>query len=125
MLSEKDRQFIVYWERVREKQKTVSSKLLNGLPVAMLFSLPVLLLLFVVYIFFPEWYTRISQSMGSAYVSVVIAVFLCILFFSFFRMQYKWEMNEQLYEELKSKERKAGMTAEPRVTDQDDPATGQ
>ncbi len=119
MLSEKDRQFIVYWEKVRAKQKTVSSKLLSGLPVAMLFSLPILLLLFVVYIFFPEWYTRISQSMGSAYVSVVIAVFLCILFFSFFRMQYKWEMNEQLYEELKSKERKAGMAG------QDDPETVQ
>jgi len=29
-----------------------------------------------------------------------------MLFFSYFRMQYKWEMNEQLYQELKSKQKK-------------------
>ena len=95
---------MVYWEKERLKQVGVMGKILNGLPVAILFSLPILLFVFVVYIFFPEWYTRISQSMGSAFEAVILAIFLCIIFFSYFRMQYKWEMNEQLFNELKSKE---------------------
>jgi hypothetical protein len=104
MLSDRETAFMRYWETAREKQRTVSSRLLNGLPVAILFSLPILLLVIAVYIFSPSWYTKISQSIGSAFIPVVLAVFLCILFFSFFRMQYKWEMNEQLYQELKYKE---------------------
>jgi hypothetical protein len=31
---------------------------------------------------------------------------LVIVFYAYFRMQYKWEMNEQLYKELKCKENK-------------------
>ncbi len=95
---------MLYWEKERVKQNTVLNKLLNGLPMAMLFSLPILLFILVVYIFFPEWYTKISQTSQGSFVTIVIAVFLCIIFFSYFRMHYKWEMNEQLYTELKSKE---------------------
>ena len=104
MLSEKDKQFIAYWEQERLKQNTVVHKILNGLPMAIVFSLPILLFIFAVYIFFPEWYTKISQTSQGTFVTVVIAVFLCTIFFSYFRMHYKWEMNEQLYDELKSKE---------------------
>jgi hypothetical protein len=39
-------------------------------------------------------------------VAAFIAVVIVILFFSYFRKHYKWEMNEQLYKELKSKEKK-------------------
>ena len=102
---------MIYWERERAKLKTFGNKIINGLPMAVIFGLPILLMLFVVYIFFPEWYSRISQSIGSAFVSVVVAVVLCILFFSYFRMQYKWEMNEQLYEELKNKKKKQDASA--------------
>jgi len=35
--------------------------------------------------------------------TIVIAVIIFILFFSYFRMQFKWESNEQLYKELKQK----------------------
>lgn len=40
---------------------------------------------------------------GSTGLIIVIAVIVCMFFFSYFRMQYKWEMNEQLYRELKQK----------------------
>lgn len=104
MLSEKDKQFMQYWEKERLKQSTFLSKILRGLPMAFIFCLPILLFIFSVYLFFPEWYMRISQTSQGTFITVVIAVFICILFFSYFRMHYKWEMNEQLYDELKSKE---------------------
>jgi len=47
---------------------------------------------------------KISQTTPGMFISAIIAVVCIVLFYSFFRMQYKWEMNEQLYQELKYKE---------------------
>lgn len=104
MLSEKDKEFITYWEAERERQSTFSSKLLRGLPMAMVFGFPIVLFVVVVNLFFPEWYTRISNTSSGTFVTIVLAVIICIVFFSYFRMHYKWEMNEQLYQELKQKQ---------------------
>jgi uncharacterized BrkB/YihY/UPF0761 family membrane protein len=106
MLSEKDKDFINYWEREKESRKTFSAKLTGGLPMAALFCVPILLFIAAVYLFFPEWYTKISGRLPGSITTIVIAVIICILFFSYFRMQYKWEMNEQLYRELKQKAKK-------------------
>jgi membrane protein YdbS with pleckstrin-like domain len=105
MLSEKDRQFMEHWEKVRDQENRVARKLLNGLPVAALFSMPVLLLVFAVYLYFPDWYMKISKSSEGTIITVILAVILSMLFFSYFRMHYKWEMNEQLYRELREKEK--------------------
>ena len=72
--------------------------------MAVLFSLPIILLLFGVYFFLPEWYTKISNTSAGSFIATVIAVFLCIIFLAYFRMQYKWETNEQIYRELKARE---------------------
>ena len=77
---------------------------MQGLPMAALFSVPILLFIAAVYLFFPEWYTRISSRLPGSITTIVIAVIICILFFSYFRMQFKWESNEQLYRELKHKQ---------------------
>ena len=103
MLSEKDTQFIKYWEKEREKYKSIPARLINGLPMAALFCIPILLFITAVYLFFPEWYTKVSKNIAGSMTTIVIAVIICMLFFSYFRMQYKWEMNEQLYQELKKK----------------------
>ena len=103
MLSAKDKEFIAYWEKERERHNSVPARLIGGLPMAILFCVPILLLITAVYLFLPEWYTRVSNSMAGAMTTIVIALIICILFFSYFRMQYKWEMNEQLYKELKQK----------------------
>jgi MFS superfamily sulfate permease-like transporter len=103
MLSEKDKDFMIYWEKVRDEQRTFSVKLLSGLPMAALFTVPILLFITAIYLFFPEWYTRVSARLPGAVPTIVIAVIISMLFFAFFRMQYKWEMNEQHYLELKSK----------------------
>lgn len=103
MLSKKEEDFIKHWELVRIPYSTFSSKLMRGLPMSIIFTFPVLLSLALVYFLSPEWYTKISQNLNGSFAPIVIGLFLITLFFSFFRMHFKWEMNEQLYQELISK----------------------
>lgn len=103
MLSEDEKKFITYWENVREEHSRFFSKLTRGLPMALLFGLPVFLSIAAVYFFSPEWYTKISQKADSSSVAIVAGVLISVIFFSYVRMHFKWEMNEQLYRELKAK----------------------
>ncbi len=103
MLTEQEEDFIQRWESERGKLDSVSGKLLSGLPVAMLFSLPIVMSVIVIYLFSPAWYTKISNTAPGTFITVLIAVFFCIVFFSYFRMYHKWETNEQIYHELKSR----------------------
>jgi hypothetical protein len=128
MLTAKDKQFIIYWEQVREAESTFRHKFLSGLPMAFMFGLPILLFFGAVKIFFPAWFTTASHKSTEIVVpemtekfmklsagdmmAAFIAVVIIILFFSYFRKHYKWEMNEQLYQELKNKEKKSGNFAE-------------
>jgi len=104
MLTQKETQFLVYWQRNRDAEATFTSKLLKGLPVAILFVLPILLVVLVVYIFIPEWYTKVAPKDKGTFSVIFIALTLAVLFISFFRMQYKWEANEQIFNELKQKQ---------------------
>jgi hypothetical protein len=122
MLTEKDREFIAYWEQARARESSFKYKLLTGLPVALMFGLPILICFAVVKIFFPSWFTtatykqtdvtlpewsaKFMKLTAGDMITAFIAVVIVILFFSYFRKHYKWEMNEQLYKELKSKEKK-------------------
>jgi hypothetical protein len=106
MITERERQFLRYWEQSRDRENTFLSKLIRGLPMALIFSLPILLSVIVIRLFFPDWYTKISQTTPGMFISAIVAVFCLVIFYAYFRMQYKWEMNEQLYQELKIKEDK-------------------
>ncbi|MEO7523025.1 MAG: hypothetical protein ABIT58_02965 [Ferruginibacter sp.] len=107
MLSEKEIKFLQYWQSVREKESSFISKLVRGLPMACLFGLPIIFSIVLVYFLSPEWYTKISQEAAGSTGVILISVFIFIIFFSYFRMHFKWEMNEQLYNELKSRQDKA------------------
>ncbi|MEO6550348.1 MAG: hypothetical protein ABIN94_20250 [Ferruginibacter sp.] len=107
MTNEKEMAFLIYWERNREIESTFKSKLLRGFPVAILFGLPIILMVVVVRLFFPDWYMKISATSPGMFVTAIVAMIGVVFFYSYFRMQYKWEMNEQLYKELKSKHRKS------------------
>jgi len=106
MISEKERQFMRYWEQNRARENKAAHKLLRGLPMALIFGLPVILSVIVVRLFFPEWYTKISQTTPGMFISAIIAVICVVIFYAYFTQHYKWEMNEQLYHELKAKENK-------------------
>lgn len=110
MLTEKEKQFLVYWEKNRERENEFVNKLMGGLPMALLFSLPIILSVVVVWLFFPDFYMKISQTSPGTFFTIVIALMLISCFYSFFRMQFKWEMNEQLHQELKKKEQKELLT---------------
>ncbi len=107
MLSAEEEKFMEYWEKNREAYSSTGSKFLRGLPMACLFGLPILLFIACVYLFFPDWYMKISGTSAETFFVIVIGVFIAIIFFAFFRMHFKWEMNEQLYLELKAKRRKS------------------
>jgi len=107
MISEKETAFLRYWESNREIENTFSSKLTRGFPMALLFGLPIILLLVVIRLFFPDWYMKISGISPGMFVTAIIAMLGVVIFYAYFRMQFKWELNEQLYKELKSKENKS------------------
>ncbi len=107
MISEKEIAFLRYWERTREHENGFVSKLTRGFPMALLFGLPIILSVVSVRIFLPDWYMKLSKTSPGMFSTVILAMFIVILFYAYFRMQYKWEMNEQLYKELKSKEDKS------------------
>ena len=106
MISEKDIEFLQYWERVRENEHTFASKIIRGLPMAFLFGLPIILSVIVVKLFAPVWYMKMSATSPSSFITIIFAIIIIIVFYAYFRMQYKWEMNEQLYNEIKSKKNK-------------------
>ena len=107
MITEKDKAFLRYWDQNRDFENTFKRKLSGGLPMAILFGLPIILLIVVIRIFLPDWYMKISSTSSGMFFTAVVAMIVVVLFYAYFRMQYKWEMNEQLYQELKSKENKS------------------
>lgn len=105
MNSINEEEFIAYWETVREDYGKFISKLLRGLPMALVFTLPIFFSLISVFLFSPEWFTKISQQLNGSLIPVVFALIVIVLFVAFMRMHFKWEMNEQLYNELKNKKK--------------------
>jgi len=89
--------FMTYWEQNRNKEKKVLNQLLVGLPLGILFGLPVLLNLFL------GWYKRAGMVANTQLNPVIIitAIVLIIVFVAIFSRRHKWEMKEQYYQELK------------------------
>ena len=106
MINEREEQFIQYWEQNRDLLKRPASKLMRGIPVAILFVLPILIVIIAVYIFNPDWYTKVAPMYSGTFTAIFVALFICILFIAYFRMQFKWESNEQMYHELLQKKKR-------------------
>ncbi|MDQ6755403.1 MAG: hypothetical protein M3004_00555 [Bacteroidota bacterium] len=101
MLTNDEELFINYWEANRAKQKKMFYGLAVGLPIGLVFSLPILLS-----VVFHQWYKSMIFISASQVTVILIAVLGIAVFFALFRMKFKWEENEQLYKELKFKEQK-------------------
>lgn len=101
MLTEKENEFILYWEANREKENKFWRQLSFGAPWGLVFALPIL-----VAVIFHDWYKNMIPISKSQLILISIAVIAIATFYSVFRMKFKWENNEQIYKELKFKKEK-------------------
>ena len=82
MISEQEKMFLRYWEANRLKEKRITKQLLIGLPVGMLFGLPIIFMLFSG----KFWYKRADMEANSHLNPLVlmVAVIIIIVFVAVF-----------------------------------------
>jgi hypothetical protein len=103
MLTEEEEGFIEYWKTNRDKQKRTFRQFLLGIPLALLFVIPIALN------FFSGWYKRAVMVRGTADFNpgvLLLALVIIVVFIAIFSRKFKWEQYEQRYIELLSKKRK-------------------
>lgn len=98
MVTEEELRFLEYWKNRREKESLLRYQLLKGLPIGLLFALPVILILFTGRL----WYKRADMVANSVLSPAILltAVFLIATFVAVFHKRVQWERREQLYQEL-------------------------
>lgn len=101
MLTQDETLFLEYWDKNRDKQKNVWYQLAYGSPWGLVFALPVLIA-----VIFHDWYKNMVPISKSQIILISVAVLAIAIFYSVFRMKFRWEYNDQLYKELKLKEQK-------------------
>jgi len=100
MLTEQEEAFITYWAANREKQKRTFRQFLLGIPLALLFVVPITLN------FFSGWYKRATMMRNTQDFNpgvLLLALILIVVFIAIFSRKFRWEQNEQRYIELLSK----------------------
>lgn len=110
MLNERERQFVQYWEANRLREKQWQQQLVAGIPIGLLFALPVLAIIFTGKL----WYKRadmLMNTMINPYV-LIIAVFVITVFVSIFYKRHQWDMKEQYYRQLKAREEQESRSGE-------------
>jgi pilus assembly protein TadC len=101
MLTKDEKLFLEYWEKNRDKEKKFFRQLAYGAPWGLVFALPILVL-----VIFDDWYKNMIPISKSQMILIIITILAIAVFYALFRMRFKWESNEQLYKELKFKEKK-------------------
>ena len=102
MLSNEDKGFIEYWEQNRLHKKKYWRQLSIGLPLGVALGGAILV---NIYSGWNPAGSFLKYNAERLFV-VLIAVLLIIIFVVIFSARHRWEMNEQHYKELRSKENK-------------------
>jgi hypothetical protein len=103
MLTDHEEAFIVYWAANRVKQKRTFRQFLLGIPLALLFVVPITLN------FFSGWYKRATMMLDTPDFNpgvLLLALILIVVFVAIFSRKFKWEQNEQRYIELLAKKKR-------------------
>ena len=102
MLSDKEQEFINYWKLRRVKEGRLGWQLLTGIPIGLLFSMPIFIIVFTG----KFWYKRADMVAVSKLspVVLVVAIVLIACFIAVFHRRVQWEKKEQQYLELQQKE---------------------
>ncbi len=99
MLTEQEEKFLIYWEKNKEREKSLGRQLFLGLPIGLLIGIGILLN------FMSGWYTRATMAANgqSTPLVLIFAIIMIALFCSIFFKRHQWEMNDQRFQELKIK----------------------
>ncbi len=103
MLSEEEEAFIIYWKANREKQKRTFRQFLLGIPLALLFVIPIWIN------FFSGWYKRAAMIRNTGDFNpgvLLLALLLIVVFIAIFSRKFRWEQSEQRYIELLARKKK-------------------
>lgn len=102
MLDQKEKLFVEYWEVNRMKEKSLLYQLLTGLPIGLLFALPIIFILFTG----RYWFKRADMVANSALSPgiLIAAVFIIALFVAILYKRHQWDMKEQQFKQLKAKQ---------------------
>ena len=107
MLTQEEKDFMKYWEENRDRQKKIVRQFLLGIPLGLLFVIPILINLA------SGWYKRANMTVHTSDFNpgILIAALLLITgFVAIFSRRHQWDQHEQKYQELKAK-----MDAEPPI----------
>ncbi|HUR10337.1 MAG TPA: hypothetical protein VM012_03160 [Flavitalea sp.] len=101
MLTSDELKFIEYWKSRREMESRWYYQLLTGLPVGLLFGLPIFLILFSS----RYWYKRADMQAISSLnpLILIIAVAAIACFTAIFHKRTLWDRKEQQYKEFLSR----------------------
>jgi len=102
MLTNEEKEFLIYWEKNRELEKKILRQLFIGLPIGLLISGGIILSLDL------NWYPRanmVANTSLNPYI-LLIAVIAIAIFTAVFYKKYQWDMKEQRYRELLHKKEK-------------------
>jgi len=101
-LSPREKEFMDWWEQVRDREKKTFRQLILGLPLGLIFAFPIILSFFSS----RYWYKR-AEMVGNSQFSpsvLVLAVLAIAAFVAIFHKKLKWEQREQYYLGLKARE---------------------
>jgi hypothetical protein len=123
MLTQREKDFIHYWEANRLRRKRVFRQFLIGIPIGLLFVIP------IVINFSSGWYQRADMEANSPDFNpmvLFVALLLIVGFTAIFYQRHKWDQYEQRYQELQArllKEESAVATAAATTADTASPTT--
>ena len=97
-----DEDFVVYWQKNRQKEKSSAKSFMLGLSSGIAIGICVILTIY------SGWYQRATMVAYSKMSGIVLflAITLIAVFIAFIYRQFKWEMQEQRYLEIISKKTK-------------------
>ena len=97
MLTKEETAFIDYWERNRLRRKKVVRQFLLGVPIGLLFAVPIVINLFSGW----DKHADMEANNGEFDPRVLfVALLLIVGFTSIFWQRHKWDQYEQRYREL-------------------------
>lgn len=102
MLTQNEKDFVEFWEKNREQRKKTRKQLFIGLPFG------VLIVSLILASSLSGWYKRAEMVLNvnaSLVLVLIIASLLIVAFIIIFSAHHRWDMDEQRYQEFKSRDK--------------------